>query len=283
MKEANNAVAVRLLGRFEIEIDGEVIEDSHFERRLAGSLLKLLALNGSGMHREIVIDALWPDLTIDAASPRLHQAASYARKAVGDKRAILLRDDQVLLWPDRELTIDVEQFEIAADLAQSGSVDEAAAAVATYGGDLLPADPYEEWLGGRRDHLRLRYVDVLRTAGDWEAVLAVEPADEQAHLALMRGFVADGQRLATIRQFERLERALNNVLGVAPSDEAVALRRTVLDDSSTDEDLIDRDSERRLMQRALDDAEQGSGSLLLLSGGGGDRQDGVGGVASHQS
>ena len=203
----NDIVSIRLLGRFEIEVDGELIEDSHFERRLAGSLVKLLALNGSGMHREIVIDALWPDLTIDAASPRLHQAASYARKAVGDKQAILLRGTiRYFLWPDREHTIDVEQFEIAADLAQSGSVDEAAAAAATYGGDLLPADPYEEWLGGRRDHLRLRYVEVLRTASEWEAVLAVEPADEQAHLALMRGFVADGQRLATIRQFERLER-----------------------------------------------------------------------------
>ena len=38
------------------------------------------------------------------------------------------------------------------------------------------------------------------------------------------------------------------------------------DDSSADGDLVDRDAERRQMQRALDDAEQGVGSLLLLSG-----------------
>jgi DNA-binding SARP family transcriptional activator len=229
--------------------------------------MKLLALAaGRRLHREQVIDALWPDATLREAGPRLHKAASYARSAVGDKQAIVIRDENVLLWPDADPQIDVVDFETAADLAFSGSVDEAAAAADLYRGDLLPGDAYEEWVVGVRDQLRLRYVEVLRTAGRWEAVLDVEPADEEAHLALMRRFVTDGQRMATLRQFERLERTLHEELGVSPSEEAIALRRQVIEDQVDRINLIDRTNERTVMQRALDEAQEGMGSFVLLSG-----------------
>jgi DNA-binding SARP family transcriptional activator len=259
-------VGIRLMGRFEVEVDGDVVDDGVFERRHAASLVKLLALSGRRLHREQVIDALWPELTVDEAAPRLHKAASYARKAVGDKEAVVMRDDTVLLWPDAEPVIDVEQFELAADLAGSGSVDEAGAAADLYRGELLPDDPYEDWVGERRDQLRLRHLDALRIAGRWESVLEAEPADEEAHLALMRRFLAEGQRLSCVRQYERLERALSEELGVSPGDEAVALRSQIFEDAVEQVELVDRGEERELMRRALDDAERGSGSLLLLTG-----------------
>ena len=259
-------ISVQLMGGFAVEVDGLVVGDADFERRHAASLVKLLALNGRRLHREQVIDALWPDLGVGDAAPRLHQAASYARTAVGDKQAVILRDDSVLLWPGADVAIDVEKFELLADLARTGSIDEAGAAADLYGGELLPDDPYEDWVGERRDMLRLRHLDVLRVARRWETILELEPADEEAHVSLMRQFVADGQRLSTVRQFERLERALNEELGVSAGAEAVALRSQVLDDDARRVDLIDRASERDLMQRALEDAQRGSGSLLLLTG-----------------
>lgn len=259
-------VQLRVLGAFEISIDGVHVPEAAFERRPALALVKLLALNQRRLHREVVIDALWPDAMLDEASPRLHQAASYARKALGDKAAIVLRDNNVLLWPDAEVSVDLEAFELAADLAYSGSVEEAVAAAELYGGDLLPLDPYEDWVGERRDRLRLRFLEALRAARDWDILLQHEPADEEAHLALMRRFVGEGQRLATLRQFERLERALHEELGVTPSEEALAIRREVLDDVKESVDLVDRSVERTAMQPVLDEAQAGSGSLLLLSG-----------------
>ena len=213
-----------------------------------------------------MIDALWPDALLDEAAPRMHKAATYARNALGDKSAVTIRDETVALWPERTVSIDVERFELAADLAQSGSVAEAETAADLYGGDLLPADPYEDWIVEARERLRLRYLEVLRTAGRYERVLEVEPADEAAHLALMRRFLADGQRLSTLRQFERLERALHEELGVSPSDEALALRGEVLQEQADGSPLVDRTEERDLMRRALDDAGAGSGSFVLLSG-----------------
>lgn len=261
------AVRVRLLGRFEVGIDDRVVDESVFQRRHAALLVKLLALSGGrSMHREQVMDALWPESLIDKAAPQLHKAASYARSALGDKQAIVMRGDSVHLWPDHEVEVDVARFEEAADLAYSGSGAEAAAAAGLYGGELLPGDPYEEWVVDARERLRLRHVEVLRAARNWEAVLVELPADEEAHLALMRGFVAEGQRLSTLRQFERLERALLDELGVAPSEEAVALRKQVIDEQADQATLIDRTNERELMQRALDEADGGSGSFVLLTG-----------------
>ena len=55
-------VSIHLLDRFCVVIDGRPIPDSSFPRRASVSLLKLLALSrGHRLHREQVMDALWPD------------------------------------------------------------------------------------------------------------------------------------------------------------------------------------------------------------------------------
>ncbi len=63
-----------------------------------------------------MIDALWPDLAVDEAAPRLHKAAYFARKAAGDD-AVVLRGESVALFPDQSVAVDVALFEAAADEA----------------------------------------------------------------------------------------------------------------------------------------------------------------------
>jgi DNA-binding SARP family transcriptional activator len=53
----------------------------------------------------------------------------------------------------------------------------------------------------------------------WNDLLQLEPADEQAHLELMRAHAARGDRRGGLRRFERLDRALRVELGVAPGRE----------------------------------------------------------------
>jgi DNA-binding SARP family transcriptional activator len=74
--------------------------------------VKLLALaEARTLHREQVIDALWPDLSVEAAGPRLHKAAHYARRALGDQaRALPLRNDLVQLLPDADVVVDAVRF-----------------------------------------------------------------------------------------------------------------------------------------------------------------------------
>ena len=149
-------VTIELLGGFSVAPGDTVIPSVAWSRRGAASLVKLLALaEGRRMHREQVMDALWPDLSVEAATPRLHKAAHYARRAFGDEpSALLLRNDLVLLLPDADVTVDAVEFRRRAGAAlASGSAADAEHALAAYAGELLPDDPYEPWLATWRESL----------------------------------------------------------------------------------------------------------------------------------
>ena len=152
-------VEIRMLGGFEVLLDGSPVPAAGWPRPQAATLVKLLALApGRRLHREQLVDRLWPDLTVAEAAPRLHKVAHYARRALGeDRTAIVLRNETVALLPDAEVVVDVDVFErVAEEALANGTPNVAAAAVARYGGTLLPEDLYETWAENRREHLRLR-------------------------------------------------------------------------------------------------------------------------------
>ena len=126
--------ALRLLGGFEVSVAGRAVEDGAWRLRRAKTLLKLLALTPERrLHREQVIEALWPDG--ESTGKGLHQVLYTARRALasaGDEHVsdrLSLRDDVVTLAGER-LTVDIEEFERAAAVARE------AKAPATYGAAL---------------------------------------------------------------------------------------------------------------------------------------------------
>ena len=142
-------VEIDLLGGFAVRVDGRAIPATEWRRRQAASLVKLLALaRRRTLHREQVIDALWPDTAIDDAGPRLHKAAHFARRSLGDSSALVLSVDTVSLFPDAQVVVDVEEFERSAKKAIAAldrdpeGCQAVAAAADRWAGELLPDDPY---------------------------------------------------------------------------------------------------------------------------------------------
>jgi DNA-binding SARP family transcriptional activator len=91
-------VEIGLLGTFTVRIDGVELLPGRWQRRTAAALVKLLALQPQTMlHRDRVIDALWPDVEFDTALPRLHKAAHFARQVLGSRQALVLKDETVAL------------------------------------------------------------------------------------------------------------------------------------------------------------------------------------------
>jgi DNA-binding SARP family transcriptional activator len=223
-------IRVTLLGRFAVTVDGVPVAEAGWKRRHAAAVVKVLALApGRRLHREQVIDLVWPGDTIAEAVPKLHKAAHFARRAIGVPASVVLRGDQVVLYPGGSVTVDAVQFgELARRALATGDAAAAREALALYGGELLPADRYEEWAETRREQLSQSHLDLLRLDGRWEAVAELDPGDERAHLALMRRHAANGDRHAALRQFDRLDRALRRELGLAPGPEASALRDRLL-------------------------------------------------------
>jgi DNA-binding SARP family transcriptional activator len=105
-------VGVTLLGRFAVTVDGVPVAEASWGRRHAAAIVKVLALAlGHRLHREQVIDLVWPGDSIAAAVPKLHKAAHFARRAIGVPDAVLLRGDQVVLCPGANITVDAVRFE----------------------------------------------------------------------------------------------------------------------------------------------------------------------------
>ena len=267
------SIRIQLLGGFGVVVDDVAVPADRWSRRQVATFIKLLALApGRRLHREQVIDALWPGIPVREAGPRLHKVAHYARRALSDDGAVLLRHESVALLPDREVEIDADVFRALARVAQR-SLDEAdvAAAVAAYAGPLLPDDPYEEWATTPREELRATYLGLLRDAGRWDDVLAEDPTDEAAHLALIRAELDRGDVRAAERQFERLDHALLRELGTRPSAAAEELRARLAPPprtapSSPGVHLVGRRGAGDRLRAALVEAEGGRGTTLLVSG-----------------
>jgi DNA-binding SARP family transcriptional activator len=221
---------IYLLGAFRVVVDGNAVPGDAWRHRRGADLVKLLALApGHRLHREQVMDALWPDLPVEAAAANLRKAVHFARRALGSEGTIGTDAGMLILFPDAKVESDVERFETAARQAlRSGDEGTCATAAELYGGELLPEDRYVPWSEEPRERLRLRCLRVLKAARLWERVLEIDGTDEQAHRALIEAALETGDRQAAIRQFERLRETLRADLGIGPEPASVALYERAL-------------------------------------------------------
>ena len=181
-------VSLTLLGGFTASVDGVDVRDSAWRLKKARELVKLLALaSGNRLHREVAMDVLWPQLAPSAAANNLNQAVHVARRALGPE-AIRLRDEVLSLVAD----VDVELFEhAAAEARRVGTAAAYAAALALYGGELLPENRYDDWTADRREQLE---------------ALAAEVKDEAAALGAAARFVLPAEASSFVgRQRELAE------------------------------------------------------------------------------
>jgi DNA-binding SARP family transcriptional activator len=264
-------VTITMLGAFIVTVQGSTVDDGAWRRRQAAALVKVLALApGRSLHREQVIDMLWPELSVEDAAPRLHKAAHFARRAMGDSGSVVLTGESAALFPQRNARVDAQEFEALAQVALAGRDPAAAARAAdAYTGELLPEDRYEAWAQDKRDRLHLLYLDLLRLAARWDMLTRVDPTDEEAHLRLITELMQRGQRRAALRQFERLEQALRQELGVAPSRAAAKLRaqlRAAELSSPAASSLVGRGADRERLVALLDTVQSGAGRALFVRG-----------------
>lgn len=224
------ACHISLLGSFRVAIDEREVAPEDWRQRRAAELVKILALApGHRMHREQLMDAMWPDLDLAAGAANLRKAVHFARRTLGSEGAVIVAGEMLSLFPKAELAIDVDRFEAAARAAlTSDDPGEASAAAHLYVGELLPEDRYASWADEPRERLRLLALQVSRSAGSWERVLEIDPADEEAHRALMSKALASGDRTGAMRQFERLRERLRADLGMGPDRDSIALYEKAL-------------------------------------------------------
>lgn len=239
---------IRLLGPFEVTLDGEAVTD--FETNSARALLAYLASHpGRARPRPVVAEMLWPDRPAGAALSNLRHVLSVLRGALADRGTtdpVLLADgNSVAIAASDDVWVDLAEFERLAETANEspGAAGEWTRAVNLWRGNLLEGlnvragVEWEEWLVVTAERVRRLLAATLRRlvehherAGAWEAAIAttlrlaqVDPWDERGHRQLMRLLARTGDGARALSHFADLKNQLLRELGTEPAPETLEL------------------------------------------------------------
>ena len=212
--ELQAGVSVRCLGAFRVFRDGEPVPVNAWQSKKARTLLKiLLARRGRSTTREFLMDALWPEEDPDKLANRLSVALATVRSVLDPAKRhppdyFLAGGKDAVRLNLAHLPVDVEAFISLAEqglaLDRQGRTLQAEGllrqAEASYGGDFLEEDPYEDWAVDLREEAHSTYVSVAKTlarlaetVGDHDSaaryylrILEKDSWDERAHLGLVK-------------------------------------------------------------------------------------------------
>jgi DNA-binding SARP family transcriptional activator len=228
------------LGGFRVERQGEPLRfASKAQKRPLALLMALVALGGQagdGVASTRLAEALWPDAEGDAARSALGTTLFRLRHLLEDEEAIRLSEGKLSLDPDR-VWVDAWALEALAGAAEPAVAD----LLRLYRGHFLEREEDAPWMIAPRERLRglfLRAVDSLgqgcEAAGHWQeaaelyrGALTQDSLAESLYCHLMRCYRELGRPADALETYRRCRQALSISLGLAPSAETEALRRSL--------------------------------------------------------
>ncbi len=245
---------LQTLGPFRVWRRGREIAPTAWGREKAVHLLQLLICHrGRPLHREQIMEALWPESPPAQAATSLRVALSTLRKALAttaDPVECIRREGETL---QLDLTVgvrvDVDEFLRLLQQARSLETTDPVQAIALYEagltlyrGNFLEENPYVEWVIEERERLLTEYLmaaerlaRLLLGRNDYEeamrwanAILAKDPLWEEAYAVLMECQWRLGHRGLAVRTFERCRKRLQEALAVEPSPPLQKLYKTIV-------------------------------------------------------
>jgi DNA-binding SARP family transcriptional activator len=218
---------VSLLGSFGFSVGGRPRRGlPHGSQRL----LAFLALRDRPVTRTAIAGALWPDASEEHAHASLRSALS---RLTGLARTIVRATSQELQLDD-EVSVDLRDARLIVHrllnpgMTQDSDLSNLAISILSV--DLLP-DWYDDWAVAEAEEwrqLRLHALDALadrltaaeRYADATSAALAAvkaEPLRETAHAALIRVYLAEGNRAEALDAYDHYRTLLDSELGLEPT------------------------------------------------------------------
>jgi DNA-binding SARP family transcriptional activator len=247
-------IRIETFGGLRLNRAGARVPDSAFGRAKARALLGALACAGPrGLHRDRLLDHLWPELPTERGSRALDTTLHELRRTLDPLAAprsgaspIVREGDVYRLALGERDSWDAGDFErLAAPdpaAAGQGALDRMLAAEALWRGEFLPDFPYEAWCEDTRRSLERQRVELLERLAEallemgrpgaaierYRQLIDANPEREGWHRALMRAYAQAGERALALRQFHACRAILRGRLGVEPSQETRELYTSLL-------------------------------------------------------
>lgn len=237
-------IAVTCFGHFRVTIDDQPVE--RWESSRARTIFKYLAVRRTTpAPKELLAELFWHESEPDLTRRSLHQAIYCLRQSLKrvapDLSLVLFANDCYYLNPEVTMWVDSEEFTRLIDTArtrlaagdQAAAMNAYATAVDLVRGEFLEEERYEAWAEELRHTYQAMVSEAMHRLASYYAsqrefatavlyaqrILAQERCDEEAHLLLMRAYVAQGLRHLAVRQYQTCLNALRTELGLDPSPE----------------------------------------------------------------
>jgi LuxR family transcriptional regulator, maltose regulon positive regulatory protein len=240
------SLRIYTLGREHIERDGEPISLSDWRSHTAREMFYFLLFEGA-QNREQISLAFWPDHSTGRVRSNFHTTLYRARQALGEN-AIRYLDGFYRLDPDLDLWCDALEMETLVQQARllpprdARTEDLWRRAVTLYKGEFLPSWS-AEWTILHREHAQEIYVEALIGLGQCtdargeyrEALqvlrraLDVDPFREDVHRAIMTTYANRGEKQQVLNHLKKLQKLLDEELGIDPSRETMELAAALLE------------------------------------------------------
>ncbi|HRO66207.1 MAG TPA: BTAD domain-containing putative transcriptional regulator [Pseudobdellovibrionaceae bacterium] len=248
-KRSGSSLSVRCLGSFEVVRNGITLPMSSFARRKSLALLKILLLKAPHpVHRDVLINHLWPESEGPSGRNKLHGVVHALRAAVEPREeATYIQNEQDFYFFNTRAShfVDLFYFQqlLRAVQAEKLPLEKRSSylesAVALYRGDLFSEDPYHEWLEAPRVLLRRQYVGAVRTlvrqrglmgrldenVTTLQSALLLYPYIEELQQELIRTLVILDRRSEAREQMKFCLHSLTLEYDLEPLSETIALAR----------------------------------------------------------
>lgn len=234
---------ITLFGKFYIA-HGDQKLDIIEARKLQELLCYLLIFRDHTYSRESLAGLFWSDSSVSQSKKYLRQSLWQLQSILnpffekGSRSLLIAELDWIRMDSRADFWLDVAEFEQTHDLVKGKSgrqlnlqeFQSLEQAVGLYQGDLLEGC-YQDWCLFERERLQNMYLEMLDKLMDYceehhqyenglmygTLILRLDRARERTHRRLMRLYQMGGNRTEALRQYERCEIALDEELGVAPS------------------------------------------------------------------
>lgn len=248
------ALQIQTLGSFRLWRNGVEIEPAAWGREKALHLFQFLVTarrRTSHLHKEQIIDRLWPELNSEEGGRDFKVALNAIFKVLEPERPpraesrFIQRQGLVYSLNLAESWIDADAFENLIALGNRtlpenplAAIEPYQQALALYGGDYLPERRYEDWSSAERERLHLLALGAMTTLANLlversplesirltQHVLNIDPVWEDAYRVQMRAYLAQGNRPLVQRTYQQCAEMLQRELGVEPLPETQRLYR----------------------------------------------------------
>jgi len=246
-------VRIHTLGKFELLKAENPVPHSHKAQQKPLQMLKaLISMGGGNISEERMTDVLWPEADGDRGHLSFTTTLSRLRHVLGNDKAIVLREGRLSLdtrycWVDafafESLLAQVDAVNRGGEVHPAGKRAQRIAeqAISLYKGSFFAGEVSFPGIITARERLRSKYFRAvvflgrtLERDGRWTDAIACYrrglEVDDLAEDFYQRLIFCHGrlrQTAEAVKVYDRCRRTLAAVLGIPPSAETEAIRKTI--------------------------------------------------------